>query len=195
LSSWSGALDHLRVAIQADPRNLGLRVRLGRTFSHLSRWAEAEDAFQAVLAQSPCDVEALIGLADAAKAQGDTQRALSLYRDAAAIAPLDLRPRREIRRLEIPDGADDWRREVNQAMDVATAAASAGSVSDSVPGQNQRNGLLVRMGPPIVDYATATRRAFAAQGSLDYFSVTTGKPCPASPVTRVRITVPLRSSG
>jgi tetratricopeptide (TPR) repeat protein len=122
---WSGALDHLRVAIEADPRSLRLRLRLGRALSDLSRWAEAEDVFQAILGDSPRDAEALIGLADAAKAQGDTERALSLYRDAAGIAPLDPRPRRELRREATLDGADDWRTEVNDAMEVAATTASA----------------------------------------------------------------------
>lgn len=119
---WPAALEEFRAAVQSDPRNISFRLDLARTFCDLSRWEDAEQTYRAVLQDSPLNIDALMGLATIAKDQGDSRTALALYKEASAAAPLDLRPKQEIRNLMSSQGIYDWQTEIDDALAVSRAA-------------------------------------------------------------------------
>jgi tetratricopeptide (TPR) repeat protein len=121
---WGGALEQFSAALETDPKNVQLRVDLGRTFCDLSRLEDAEQTYRSILEDSPGNVEAMLGLAETALARGDTGAALTLFEDAAAAAPLDLRPKQEIRRLRMAQGGYDWRTEVEEAVAAARSTSA-----------------------------------------------------------------------
>lgn len=125
---WAGALEQFLAAVESDPNNVQFHIDLGRTFCDLSRWDDAERTYRSILKDSPGNIEAMIGLAETAQARGDRPAALTLFEEAAAAAPLDLRPKQEIRRLKQAQGGYDWRVEIEEAVAVArstTAVAPA----------------------------------------------------------------------
>jgi tetratricopeptide (TPR) repeat protein len=121
-NDWSAALEEFRAAVESDPKNVPVRVDLARTLCELERWEEAEQTYRSVLEDSPRDIEALIGLATVAKSLGDMSTALALFGEASAAAPLDLRPKREIRHLKAVPGAYDWQTEIEEAVAVTRAS-------------------------------------------------------------------------
>jgi Flp pilus assembly protein TadD len=121
-NDWSAALEEFRGAAESDPKNVLFRMDLARTLFELERWEEAEQTYRSVLEDSPRNLEALIGLATVAKALGDLSTALALFEEASVTAPLDLRPKREIRNLKAIPGAYDWQTEVEEAVAVTRAA-------------------------------------------------------------------------
>ncbi len=121
---WAGALEQFRAALESDPRNVQLRIDLGRTFCDLSRWEDAERTYRNILEDSPGNIEAMLGLAETARDRGDTRAALTLFEDAAAAAPLDLRPKQEIRRLKVAPGGYDWRAELEEAVAAARSTSA-----------------------------------------------------------------------
>lgn len=62
--------------------------------------ASAAEEWMAVCRQDPADVRALIGIAQAAAAQGMTDEALEFAREASALDPEDVRAARLVQRLE-----------------------------------------------------------------------------------------------
>ena len=104
----------------------------GRTALRSKRYAEAIDAFQAVLNVAPNDREARQGLADATKARDQVKAEFTRYMTAAAAAF-------QLQRYEeaatnyraalniLPDDPDAQRglRQLNQAVDALNAAAIA----------------------------------------------------------------------
>jgi tetratricopeptide (TPR) repeat protein len=121
-NDWSAALAEFRAAVESDPKNISFRMNFARTFCELERWEEAEQTYRSVLEDSPRNLEALIGLATVAKALGELSTALALFEEASAVAPLDLRPKREIRRLKAVPGTYDWQAEIEEAVAVTRAA-------------------------------------------------------------------------
>ncbi|MGP0070939.1 MAG: tetratricopeptide repeat protein, partial [Bryobacteraceae bacterium] len=122
---WAGALEHLRAAAKSDPKNIQVRIDLGRAFCGLSRWDDAERNYKSILEDSPGNVEAMIGLADTAKGRGDTQSARAWFEEAAAAAPLDFRLKQEIRRLKAAQDGYDWKAELEDAVAVARSASAS----------------------------------------------------------------------
>jgi len=114
---WSGAIEEFRAALESDPKNVPVRLELARTYCDLSRWQEAERIYQSILDDSPRHAEALIGLATVAKVQGNLSAARDLFEEASVAAPLDQRPKREIRKLTAVK-AFDWRTEIEEALAV-----------------------------------------------------------------------------
>jgi tetratricopeptide (TPR) repeat protein len=120
-NDWSGAIEEFRAALESDPKNVPVRVELARTYCDLSRWQEAERIYQSIIDDSPRHVEALLGLATVAKVEGNLSAARALFEEASVAAPLDQRPKREIRKLKAAD-AFDWRTEIEEALAVTRAA-------------------------------------------------------------------------
>jgi tetratricopeptide (TPR) repeat protein len=116
----SCALKEFRAAAESDPKNLRFRVDLARTFCDLTRWDDAKQTFRSVLEDSPRNLQALLGLATVAKAQGNLDTARAMFEEASSAAPLDPRPKRELRRLQTP-GAYDWQTEIEEAVAAARA--------------------------------------------------------------------------
>jgi len=137
---WAGALEQFRAAVASDPQNVQFRIDLGRTFCDLSKWDDAERTYRSILEDSPGNIEAMMGLAETARARGDTQAALTLFEDAAAAAPHDLRPKQEIRQLKMARGDYDWRTEIEDAV------AAAHSTSASIETQIEAAKVLVEYG-------------------------------------------------
>jgi tetratricopeptide (TPR) repeat protein len=119
---WSGALEEFRAAVGSEPKNVSFRIDLARTFCDLSRWKEAEQTYRSVLEDSPRHIESLMGLAAMEKKRGNLRTALALFEEASVAAPLDLRPKQEIRRLKAAQGTYDWRTEVEEVIAVTRAA-------------------------------------------------------------------------
>lgn len=118
---WLAALQEFRAAAESDPNNVPVCLDLARILCDLDRWDEAEPIFRSVLKDSPRNLEALIGMGTVAKAQGDLRSALGWFKEASVVAPFDLRPKREMRRLEVTPGAYDWRAEIEEAAAVTHA--------------------------------------------------------------------------
>jgi tetratricopeptide (TPR) repeat protein len=120
-NDWPAALEEFHAAVESDPKNVPFRMHLVRTLCELERWEEAEQIYRSVLEDSPRNLEALIGLGTVAKALGDLSTALAWFEQASAVAPLDLRPKREIRHLKSVPGAYDWQTEIEEAIAVTHA--------------------------------------------------------------------------
>ena len=75
---------------------MGVRIKVGSTLCDLDQWEQAEEAFRDILADSPQNVDALIGLAHTARARGDRSAALTLLEAAATLAPFDIWTKKEI---------------------------------------------------------------------------------------------------
>lgn len=121
-SDWDGASRHFESASRSDPNNLSWRLERACALRELGRLDEAWAVYSGVLAASPDDVEAMIGLAETAVARGDPDAALAWYEKAARSSPLDYRPKRAIRFLSVARGSYDWKQEIADAMAVARAA-------------------------------------------------------------------------
>jgi tetratricopeptide (TPR) repeat protein len=118
---WPAALEHYATALKLDPGNIASCLALGHTLRDLSRWDESENIFREVLASAPRHVEALLGLAETARARGNTATALELFEAVANLSPLDYRPKNALRRLKVAQGVFDWKTEVEEAVTVARA--------------------------------------------------------------------------
>ncbi len=119
---WAGAFEQFRIAVDSNPKSVQFRIDLADAFNELARWEEAEEIYRSILEESPLNIEALLGMAETAKARGDTARATALLKRAAAAAPLDLRPKQELRYLKSEQGSYDWRAEVEDALACVRAA-------------------------------------------------------------------------
>jgi tetratricopeptide (TPR) repeat protein len=130
LLDWAGALQHFQAALESEPGNIGVRVKIGGTLCDMDRWEPAEETFRSILVDSPQNVDALIGLAHTARAKGDRSAALALLQSAAALAPFDIWTKKEIRRLQAADGSIDWKTEIDDA--VAVARSPRASLGDRI---------------------------------------------------------------
>jgi tetratricopeptide (TPR) repeat protein len=119
LLDWVGALQHFQAALESEPGNIGVRIKIGGTLCDMDQWELAEESFRSILIDSPQNVDALIGLAHTARAKGDRSAALGLLQTAAALAPFDIWTKKEIRRLQAADGSIDWKTEIDDAAAVA----------------------------------------------------------------------------
>jgi tetratricopeptide (TPR) repeat protein len=84
------ALKYFAKAGEVDPRSPEPDSGRGLAYSNMERWSDAVAAFQLSLKKSPEYTEALIGLAEAYRAQGtaaNKRRALGLYRRYLDLAP------------------------------------------------------------------------------------------------------------
>jgi len=86
-----------RAAVAAADRHEAVYLALGQALERQGRFAEAGRAFAEARARNPGSADALLGLARAAEAAGERDRALALY-DEAAAAP------------GAPPGEAAWRR-------------------------------------------------------------------------------------
>ena len=119
---WSGAVGEFQAAIHSDPKNIRFRMDLAQTFCDVLRWEDAEQTYRSVLEHSAGNPQALMGLARVAEGRGDVAAALRWFEEAAVAAPLDLRPKQQLRRLRVTPEAHDWRREVEEAVAASRAA-------------------------------------------------------------------------
>lgn len=81
------ALDLLRRATAALPREAGPWNNLGNVLAASQQWGEAERAYRASLAVQPDFADALANLAHACMRQGRHEEAAPLYRQALALVP------------------------------------------------------------------------------------------------------------
>jgi tetratricopeptide (TPR) repeat protein len=119
LLNWDGAMHHFQAALESEPGNMGVRIKIGGTLCDMDRWEQAEETFRSVLNESPQNVDAMIGLAHTARARGDRTAALAILESVAALSPFDVWTKKEIRRLRAADGPPDWKREIEDDMVVA----------------------------------------------------------------------------
>ncbi len=119
LLDWAGALQHFQTALESEPGNIGVRIKIGGTLCDMDQWETAEETFRSILVDSPQNVDALIGRAHTARARGDRSAALALLQTAAALAPFDIWTKKEIRRLQAANGSSDWKSEIDDAVGVA----------------------------------------------------------------------------
>jgi tetratricopeptide (TPR) repeat protein len=119
---WTKALEEYRAATSLDPANIAARLGLGQTYCELGWWEEAEHLYGGILENAPDHVDARLGLAQTAEARGDKAAALKALEDASKAAPLDLRPKKEIRRLRRAEDGFDWRTELEEALTVIRAS-------------------------------------------------------------------------
>jgi tetratricopeptide (TPR) repeat protein len=118
---WPGALQIAEAAKEAEPGNLKLRVEFANALRHLMRYDEAEPIYKQVLSGSPDDVDALCGLADIARVQGDIRTALWYMESAMRIAPGDASVREVTRDLSVENGSFDWKQELEAAVRIVRA--------------------------------------------------------------------------
>ena len=83
------ALGMLQGAIQKYPNSLQLQIELGVAYSQNKQWPLAEEHYLAALRIDSRSISALRGLAKAAQALGDPEKALSYLVHAKRIAPDD----------------------------------------------------------------------------------------------------------
>jgi len=121
-ADWLGALAQFQAALEIDSGNVAHRMALGTTYYDLARWTDAEACFRQVLDRVPGYVDAMLGLAETAKARGDVAGALAQFEAIATLAPSDYRPKNAIRRLKVTRGAYDWRTEIEEAVAVARSS-------------------------------------------------------------------------
>jgi tetratricopeptide (TPR) repeat protein len=119
LLDWAGALQHFQAALESEPGNIGVRIKIGGTLCDMDQWEQAEAAFRSILIDSPQNVDAMIGLAHTARARGDRAAALAILESVATLAPFDVWTKKEIRRLRAADGPLDWKSEIEDDMVVA----------------------------------------------------------------------------
>jgi tetratricopeptide (TPR) repeat protein len=140
LGDLASALNEFQSALESDPGNTSVRINIAGTYADMGRWTEAEELYRGILDDLPQNVEALKGLAYAARARSDGPTALALFEDVEALAPFDISTKKEIRRLRAARKSFDWRTEINDA--VATAR------SDQAPYRERIDaaGILVQYG-------------------------------------------------
>lgn len=108
------AVEAWRRAVAIDPTP-GARLGLARTLAWSGANAEAAATFDALLAEDPRDVEALLGRSQLARWTGDRRTARALLERAEALAPDDPRLRAERARLELDAGRHGVARGAAQA--------------------------------------------------------------------------------
>ena len=116
---WDGAMHHFQAALESEPGNIGVRIKIGGTLCDMDRWEQAEETFRSILVASPQNIDAMIGFAHTARARGDRAAALAILESVATLAPFDVWTKKEIRRLRAADGPLDWKSEIEDDMVVA----------------------------------------------------------------------------
>jgi tetratricopeptide (TPR) repeat protein len=119
LMNWDGAMLHFQAALESEPGNIGVRIKIGGTLCDMDRWEQAEETFRSVLDEAPQNVDAMIGLAHTARARGDRATALAILERVATLSPFDVWTKKEIRRLRAADGPPDWKSEIEDDIVVA----------------------------------------------------------------------------
>ncbi len=119
LLDWDDALQHFQAALESEPGNIGVRIKIGGTLCDMDRWEQAEETFRSILVGSPQNVDAMIGLAHTARARGDRAAALAILESVATLSPFDVWTKKEIRRLRAADGPPDWKSEIEDDIVVA----------------------------------------------------------------------------
>jgi tetratricopeptide (TPR) repeat protein len=78
------ALASFKQAMAIDPRDIRARLEIAAELREMSRLDEAEVGYQAVLAEQPNQLQALLGLGYCARRRGDRVAALAHFQAAAA---------------------------------------------------------------------------------------------------------------
>lgn len=118
------ALVEYEAVITAGAAALTSRLAVAQILGELGRWAEAAGAFNALCESHPDSVEAWLGLGRMAQLCGNATQAEAALRRAAELAPLDLRPRQELRLMKPVMEAADWQVELEDALFVARQPAA-----------------------------------------------------------------------
>ena len=118
------ALVEYETAIAAGAAALASRLAVAQILGELGRWAEAARAFSALCESHPDSAEAWLGLGRMTQLCGDATQAEAALQRAAELAPLDLRPRRELRLMKPVLDAADWQAELEDALRVARQPAT-----------------------------------------------------------------------
>ena len=77
--------------VQQEPKNIELRLQLGKLYELTSQFSKAETAYDQILALQKNDIKALVGKAVLRQTQGDTKTAEALFVQAEKAAPADLK--------------------------------------------------------------------------------------------------------
>ena len=83
----AAALGHFEAAWNADPTNIWAGMEAAAELCHLGRLDDSENLYNAVLAQTPGQPVALLGLAGCARKRGDLLASLDLHRSVLAADP------------------------------------------------------------------------------------------------------------
>lgn len=99
-----GQLDELiplmEKLVQQEPKNIELRLQLGKLYELTGQVSKAETAYDQILAQQKNDIKALVGKAVLRQTQGDTKTAEALFVQAEKAAPADLKAQVRVKAQE-----------------------------------------------------------------------------------------------